>query len=189
MSLIGQIEALLFISNRPLTARRLTELVEAKEDEVAQALEELRAQTNGDGGGVALVKVGNSYQFATRGEHAKLVAAFVKEELVGEMTKPQLETLTIIAYRGPVAKTELEQIRGVNCSLILRNLMMRGLVEEVENNSKGDNRESLGALVRKYQVTHELIRHLGITGVEELPEYEQLSKHEYLEAALSSETS
>ncbi|OGL79342.1 SMC-Scp complex subunit ScpB [Candidatus Uhrbacteria bacterium RIFCSPHIGHO2_12_FULL_54_23] len=185
MPLLSQIESLLFISNRPLTARRLAELVEAKEDEAVKALEELRAQTNTDGRGVQLVKVGNSYQFATRGEHAKLVASFVKEELVGEMTKPQLETLTIVAYRGPVSKTELEQIRGVNCSLILRNLMIRGLVEEVESNVPTGRdlsvQNGLGALVRRYQVTHEFVRHLGLSGVEALPDYAPLSKHELLE--------
>ena len=185
MPLLSQIESLLFISNRPLTARRLAELVEAKEDEAVKTLEELRAQTNTDGRGVQLVKVGNSYQFATRGEHAKLVASFVKEELVGEMTKPQLETLTIVAYRGPVSKTELEQIRGVNCSLILRNLMIRGLVEEVESNVPTGRdlsvQNGLGALVRRYQVTHEFVRHLGLSGVEALPDYAPLSKHELLE--------
>ena len=135
MSLVSQIESLLFISNRPLTPRKLAELLEAKPDEVAAALESLREATNGGERGVALVKAGESYQFATRGEHAKLVAAFVKDELVGEMTRPQLETLTIVAYRGPVAKSELERIRGVNCSLILRNLMIRGLVETVDGQS------------------------------------------------------
>lgn len=184
MSLISQIESLLFISNRPLTARRLAELIDAKEDEAANALEELRAQTNREERGVHLVKVGNSYQVATRGEHAKLVAGFVKEELVGEMTKPQLETLTIVAYRGPVSKTELEQIRGVNCSLILRNLMIRGLVEEIAQGDAQGGSEGLGSMVRKYQVTHEFVRHLGLSGVEELPEYAQLSKHELLEEVM-----
>jgi segregation and condensation protein B len=200
MNLISKIESLLFISNRPLTVRRLAELVEANGEEVLRALEELREKMNSEERGVQLVKVGNSYQFATRGEHAKLVASFVKEELVGEMTKPQLETLTIVAYRGPVSKTELEQIRGVNCSLILRNLMIRGLVEEVEggtfpfgtaqgrqaqgDNSGGSAERGLSSLVRKYQVTHEFVRHLGLSGVEALPEYAQLSKHELLEEVM-----
>ncbi len=185
MSLISQIESLLFISNRPLTAKKLAELVEAKPDEVAAALEALRDATNGEGRGVALVKAGESYQFATRGEHAKLVAAFVKDELVGEMTRPQLETLTIIAYRGPVAKSELERIRGVNCSLILRNLMIRGLVETTDTPS--DPTDPLAQLMIRYQVTHEFLRFLGLTSIEHLPEYEQLSKHEYLEAMKSQD--
>lgn len=185
MSLVSQIESLLFIANRPLTIRRLAELVEAKPDEVAVALEALREATNGVERGVALVKAGESYQFATRGEHAKLVAAFVKAELVGEMTRPQLETLTIIAYRGPVAKSELERIRGVNCSLILRNLMIRGLVETVD--SQSDAQDPLAQLLLHYQVTHEFLRFLGLTSVEQLPSYAELSKHEYLEAMKGQE--
>ena len=187
MSLVSQIESLLFISNRPLTPRKLAELLEAKPDEVAAALESLREATNGGERGVALVKAGESYQFATRGEHAKLVAAFVKDELVGEMTRPQLETLTIVAYRGPVAKSELERIRGVNCSLILRNLMIRGLVETVDGQS--GSQDSLAQLLIRYRVTHEFLRFLGLTSVEQLPSYQELSKHEYLEAMKQQDVS
>ncbi|MEW6610434.1 MAG: SMC-Scp complex subunit ScpB [Patescibacteria group bacterium] len=180
MSLISQLESFLFISNRPLTVRRLAELVGTGEEAVEAALADLREKTNGEERGVQLVSVGNAYQFATRGEYAKLIAAFVKEELVGEMTRPQLETLTIIAYRGPVAKSELERIRGVNCSLILRNLMIRGLVETVDG--QDDAHDPMARLLVRYQVTHDFVRFLGLTSVEQLPEYEQLSKHEFLEA-------
>jgi len=60
----------------------------------------------------------------------KLLKILLKDETTGELTKPSIETLTIIAYRGPIAKYELERIRGINCSLILRNLILRGLAEE-----------------------------------------------------------
>ncbi len=82
-----------------------------------------------------------------------------------------METLTIIAYRGPIAKSELEQIRGINCSLILRNLMIKGLIEE----ERDEKRMNI-----KYRVSIDFIRYLGINKVEELPDYQKLFNHENL---------
>ncbi|MBT7553409.1 SMC-Scp complex subunit ScpB, partial [bacterium] len=93
----------------------------------------------------------------------------------GELSKPSLETLTIVAYRQPIAKEELEQIRGVNCSVILRNLLIRGLVEA---------RESKGDLVPMYSVTIDFLRHLGIDSVEQLPDFAKLNSNENLQALI-----
>src|SRR3989339_659375 len=76
----------------------------------------------------------------------------------------------------PITRPELEQIRGVNCSLILRNLMMRGLVKEAEDPS---------GLLPKYEVTTDYLRHLGVTNLNELPEYEKLHNHEHINITLS----
>jgi segregation and condensation protein B len=88
-----------------------------------------------------------------------------------------LETLTIVSYRGPITKPVLEQIRGVNCSLILRNLLIRGLIERLE---------STKTQMPKYQVMHEFIKFLGMSSVKDLPEYEKLSTHETLDEVLRS---
>ena len=85
------------------------------------------------------------------------------------MTQPSLETLTIIAYRGPITKPEIEQIRGVNCSLILRNLLIRGLIEEKEDKQRLQN---------TYTISFDFLRHLGADRVEELPQYSDLHTDE-----------
>jgi len=85
------------------------------------------------------------------------------------LTRPQLETLTVVAYCGPITKPELEQLRGVNCALILRNLMMRGLVKEVEDVTN---------FLPTFEVTMDYLRHLGINSLNELPDYDKLHKHE-----------
>ncbi|MFA6376974.1 MAG: SMC-Scp complex subunit ScpB, partial [Candidatus Paceibacterota bacterium] len=100
---------------------------------------------------------------------------FLKAEVSGELTRPQLETLTVISYCGPITKPELEQLRGVNCSLILRNLMMRGLVKEAEDPAN---------LLPTFEVTMDYLRHLGINDLRELPDYEILHKHEAITSAL-----
>lgn len=167
--LASRIESILFTANRPLTLKRLAELCDSSKEDVAEAVEELVAKHNAKSGGLRVLRNGGEVQLATSPDNAKLVRDFLKDETTGELTKPSLETLTIIAYRGPIAKAELEQIRGVNCSLILRNLLMRGLVE-----AQGEP----GAPHATFRVTMDLLRFLGVSSLEELPEYEKLRSHE-----------
>ncbi|PJC40500.1 MAG: SMC-Scp complex subunit ScpB [Parcubacteria group bacterium CG_4_9_14_0_2_um_filter_41_8] len=178
MSLLSKIESLLFVSSEPLSLSQLKKLCDAKKGEVEDALEQLREKyKNQKENGIVFVVSGDKYQLASNPDNAKLVKDFLKSDITGELTEPALETLTIIAYRGPITKPELEQIRGVNCSLILRNLLIRGLIERLES-KKID--------MPRYQVTHEFIRFLGVSQVHDLPDYEKLSKHETLDQVLRS---
>jgi len=173
-----QIESLLFISNKPLTIKKLADLVGRSKAEIETVVEVLKQEYNDSERGIKVAVNGNEVQMVTAPESSEVVEKFLKEELTGEMTKPQLETLTIIAYRGPITKADLEQIRGVNCSLILRNLMIRGLV-------KAHLDKKLMTTV--YQVTMDFVRFLGLTSVKELPDYERLSSHEVIESILEKE--
>lgn len=167
--LTSQIESLLFVAARPLNVKRLCEATGATKDEVVAALDAIAAKHNAEGSGIRILRNGNDVQMSTAPDNSKSVQEFLKDETTGELTKPSLETLTIIAYRGPVTKAELEQIRGVNCSLILRNLLMRGLVE-----AQGEPYEPQTT----FRVTMDFLRFLGVSGVEELPDYDKLRSHE-----------
>jgi len=160
-----QIEALLFIAGKPLSVKKLADMLGVKSKEITEAAEELLASYKGGERGIYIMRVDQSYQMATAPVHSNLVETFIKSEQTGELTKPSLETLTIIAYRGPIIKTDLEQIRGVNCSLILRNLLIRGLIE-----AHFDRALKLTV----YQVTLEFLEFLGVSKAEELPDYEKL---------------
>src|SRR5688572_20031702 len=149
--LTSQIESLLFVAARPLNVKRLCEATGATKDEVTAALDVIAAKHNAEGSGIRILRNGNDVQMSTAPDNSKSVQDFLKDETTGELTKPSLETLTIIAYRGPVTKAELEQIRGVNCSLILRNLLMRGLVE-----AQGEPYEPLTT----FRVTMDFLRFL-----------------------------
>ncbi len=173
MSLQSEIESLLFVSSRPLSLKRLAEVTGHAKEKVKEALDRLTADYDArKDSGLVILRNGEEVQIATSPDHAEMVREFLKDETFGELTRPALETLTIVAYRGPLTKPELEQIRGVNCSLILRNLMIRGLVE---------NKEDL------YSVTFDFIRYLGIRDLKELPDYQHLHDEEHLKKLLESQ--
>lgn len=167
--LTSKIESLLFVANRPLTVKRLMEVCDASREDVVKAVDEIAVAYNASGRGVRILRNGNDVQMSTSPDNARLVQDYLKDETTGELTKPSLETLTIIAYRGPITKAELEQIRGVNCSLILRNLLMRGLAEV--QGEAGDPQAT-------FRVTMDFLRFLGVSSVEELPDYDKLRSHE-----------
>ena len=171
MSIKSQLESILFVAIKPLTPKDLANLVGAKADEVKAALEELSVDYKNSGRGLALISNNGQFQLTTSSENSTLVKDFLKDEVNGELSQPSLEALTIIAYRGPISKLELEKIRGVNCSLIIRNLLLRGLIEEKFNKTKNEN---------YYAVTNDFIRFLGLSSLNDLPEYEKLNKLEAL---------
>jgi len=177
MSLKSQLESLLFVSLKPLSVKDLTVFTKTKTKEVEEALAELTSDYAGSGRGLTLIKNNNQYQLTTAPSSAALIQEFLKDETSGELSQPSLEALTIIAYRGPIAKLELDRIRGVNCSLIIRNLLLRGLIEEKFDKIKNEN---------FYTVTHDFIRFLGLSEVAGLPEYPKLHQAETIDSVLAA---
>jgi segregation and condensation protein B len=166
-SLEHKVEAVLFAAAKPFSIRRLAELCDATPKETEQALELLEERLADTA--LMVQRAGQDVQLVTRAELADTVKQVVREDAAGELTRPSLEALTILAYRGPLTRPELEQIRGVQCSMILRNLLIRGLVEEKEEVRLGQP---------TYAVTFDFIRHLGLKSVQDLPSYEELRGHE-----------
>ncbi|MBI4653246.1 SMC-Scp complex subunit ScpB [Candidatus Kuenenbacteria bacterium] len=175
-NLKSTIESLLFVSNKPFSIKKLSQIVKVKEVEIEKEIQELIKKYNGDlNKGIQIIKNGSQYQMATNPQNAEIIQNFLKEEITGELSRPSLETLTIIAYRGPITKPELEQIRGINCGLILRNLLIKGLIETRED-------KKLNQIF--YTITFDFIRYLGINDIKELPDYDKLSKNKSLEEFL-----
>jgi segregation and condensation protein B len=172
-TLEAKIEALLAVSPRPLDIKKLAELTGSSKDEVRAAVTMLSGRLRERGSGIVVARVDDEVRMGSSPETTETVKAFIKDETTGELTKPQLETLTVIAYRGPVSKAELEQIRGVNCSVILRNLLMRGLIEEI-----------VGSGATQYSVSMDFMSFLGAASVAELPDYETLRRDKRIEDIL-----
>ncbi len=171
------IESLILASGKPLTIDELAKFLEVEVEDIKQAIATLEEKYNQEYSGVHLAVNNKKIQFISNPKNADYLYSYFQEELSGELTRPALETLTIIAYRQPISKEELEQIRGVNCSLIIRNLLIRGLIEVEEN------KENLAPV---YSVTMDFLRHLGISSVEELPDFAKLNSDENLQKLIQN---
>ena len=161
MNIEQKIEAILFYKAEPVSIKKLAEALNVNTEEVARAIEVLKSSLSERG--VVLVKKEDFLALATHPEASPLIEKLAHEEVSGPLTKVTLETLAIIAYYGPIAKTKIDYIRGVNSNFILRNLLIRGLVEKIPDPK--DARTSL------YKPSFELLSYLGVTMIEELPEY------------------
>lgn len=171
MDLTGKIEALLFVASKPMTTKQIAKAVEAEKEDAQSSILELINRYNHEDKGVHIIEVDGEVHMVTNPAYAEFLDDYVKSDVTGELTRAQLETLTVIAYCGPVTRPEVEQIRGVNCSVIIRNLMVRGLIRE--------NKE-VDSILESYSLTTEALEHLGISSVKELPQYDELHDHEHL---------
>ncbi len=176
-SLSSRLESLLFIASKALSVNEIARSLDVPLEEVTETLAVLQTKFNYEESGIHIAMNGSSVQMQTNPAHAQDVERFVKYEISGELTKAQLESLTIVAYRGPISRPELEQIRGVNCAVILRTLQMRDLVIE-ENDDYG---------IQRFRISLAALAHLGIHSVEELPDYAEIHMHEHIDQALQQD--
>jgi segregation and condensation protein B len=163
MNLESQIESILLFKNEPVSVKELATATGSKPDEVKAAL--LNLQEFYRGRGIVVITNGEEYGFGTSPDNSSLIEAIQKEEISRELGRAGLETLAIILYKGPISRREIDQIRGVNSGFILRNLLIRGLVERVDSVA--------GERSFSYEPTLKLLEYLGITNREELPEYKE----------------
>ena len=160
------IEALLFVTGKPLKAKDLAKILNADEPKIQAALKTLINEKKT--GGIVLLENNGEYQLATNSKFSAQVKSFLNAELREKLTDATVEVLAIIAYRQPISKAEIEAIRGVNSQYSLRNLLIRGLIEKTIN--PNDARSSL------YQTTTEFIMHMGLGSTAELPEFSKLTE-------------
>ena len=161
MNLNTYVEAILFLKGEPVALRYLSKLLDKKDFEIKEAIIELKEKL--DGRGLCIVEKDESFMLATSPELSNFTKKLTEEEFDSKLSKAGLETLSIILYRGPVSRADIDHIRGVNSAFIVRNLLVRGLVERTSN--PRDNRSYL------YKPSFQLLRYLGIKNIEELPEY------------------
>ncbi|HYC83338.1 MAG TPA: SMC-Scp complex subunit ScpB [Candidatus Paceibacterota bacterium] len=162
MELDSRIEAVLFFKSEPVSLKKLAEILAVTEEAASEAL--LVLENKLAGRGIRLMRANSEIALATAPEAGELVESLVKEDQNRDLGKAGLETLAIVAYQGPIARSQIDYIRGVNSSAIVRNLMVRGLIERVAN--PDDSRSFL------YQPTMDLLQNLGLTKLEQLPEFE-----------------
>ncbi len=157
------IEAVLFASSGPVALKRLAQHFDCSIKEVRDMVEVMMVEKNVEDSTLHLVLHDDRAELVVNPALAPLLPEQKKPPLSTQLTQPQLETLSIVAYKGPVSKAEIEHVRGINCSVILRSLLMRGLIEEVKRSHD---------VLPGYQLTHEALAYMGIHSLKELPNYE-----------------
>jgi segregation and condensation protein B len=171
------IESILFVSGEPIKISRIAKVTGAKIPEIENAIMMLQSEY-ANGHGIVIIKKEDSIQMATSSENSEIISELIKSEIQENLSKAALEVLSIVAYRGPISRINIEAIRGVNCTFTLRNLMMRGLLERVENPK--DNRSYL------YKISFEFLKKLGLDDISKLPDFETLSKDSRIESVIIS---
>jgi len=171
MNKITLVEALLFASGSPLSLIKLADASRASEDDLADILKTIEEKYNTDSSGIHLLINGGEAQFVSHPAAAPVIEELFSKELSQEITRPQLEVLSVIAYRFPVTQAEIERIRGGNCTLILRNLELRDLISSVYDKTRFDT---------VYTPTNHAMHVLGIERVEDLPRFAEFHEHEAL---------
>ncbi len=175
MNITRKLEAILFFKGESITVKKLSTLLDVPEADVTVGIEALKAELSGRS--LTIMTKDDEVLLTTAPEVSGLIEQLVKAELSRDLGKAGLETLSIILYKGPIARRDIDYIRGVNSQFIIRNLLVRGLIEKTS--SETDQRSFL------YKPSFELLAHLGITAISELPEYEAV--HHELENFMKKE--
>jgi segregation and condensation protein B len=164
------LEALLFSTTAPLSLKRLSELTgEVEEAEILGALNGLRTQYAHSQRGLMLAEVSGGYQLATKPDYADWILALLKHRRKNPLSPALIETLSIVAYKQPIVKSEIEAIRGVDTGAVLRTLMEAGLIEVV-GTKEVPGRPSL------YGTTEVFLKTFGLRNLEELPSLGQMKE-------------
>ncbi len=167
MSLLSnQIESVLFVSGKAIEEKFLKEKLGAGDKEFSSAITELLTKYSGDSG-IHLLQFNKKLQFATNPNYAKEVEAVLNPIKEKELTNAMLETLAIIAYKQPVTRIEVEEIRSVDCTYSVQNLVRLGLVECV------GRKDTIGKPLL-FATTDEFLKRFSISDVKDLPDYETL---------------
>lgn len=167
------IEAVLFFKATPQKKLSLQKLFDVSHEDLIHAIEQLRGRL--EFGAMRLIETDTELSLATAPELSEFIEAMRKAELKGDIGKAGAETLAIILYKEPVTRAEIDRVRGVNSSFILRNLLMKGLIE----------REAVGNSYQ-FKITPTLLQHLGISNKQELPRFSEFMDN--LDSFTTSET-
>lgn len=169
------LEALLFVSHEPITVDRLASVVsDVPRAEVVRALRDLQAAFEQEPRGLQIAEVAGGFQLVTRPEHGSWIKRLDKTKAAPKLSRSALESLAIIAYKQPIVRAEIEQIRGVETSGVIRTLLERKLVRIV-------GRKEVPGRPIMYGTTKFFLQHFGLKDLSELPplrEFKELGESE-----------
>src|SRR5215510_4435226 len=174
LELVAVLEALLFVSSEPIPVARLATVIGVSKAEIEQALDLLSQQLAQDARGIQLVKLAGGYRLVTKPDYAPWLKRLDKAKAAQKLSRSALESLAIIAYKQPLVRSEIEVIRGVETSGVLRTLLERKLVRIV-------GRKEVPGRPIMYGTTKFFLEHFGLQDLSQLPplrEFKELGESE-----------
>lgn len=165
------IEGLLFLSgDNGLDAKKIADVLETDQDTVKSLMEQMKASYEKDTHGIELVEVAGTYKFMTKPEIAPYIQRLIESPNQTTLSQAAMETLAIVAYKQPVTRSEIEDVRGVKSERALQTLVSHALIKEV-GRAEGAGRAIL------YGTSDEFLETFGLRSLEELPPFpEELEK-------------
>jgi len=163
------LEALLFVTDKPITVAQMKDVCSATNDAIKKALEGLRKDCESQDRGVQLKTIAGGYQFVTDTALAEDVKRFFRMREKRRVSQASLETLSIVAYRQPVTRAEIEFIRGVNVDGALKTLLEKGLIRIT-------GRKEVAGRPILYGTTSDFLDHFGLENIKDLPKLAEFSE-------------
>lgn len=160
------IESLLFIWGDPLSLKDISNVLEMNEKKVEEIINEMINEFDFERRGIKITQIGDSYQLGTRSEHFDWIKKLSMPRTKKSLSNAALETLSIITYRQPITKSEIEAIRGVRCDKALDTLLEKELIEE-----KGRIEKTGRPII--YGTTKQFLKYFGLKSLKELPPLEE----------------
>lgn len=172
---LGIVESLLFAAgDEGLSLKQISNVLEVDEVISEKIIEELRASYENQNRGITLVELAGTYQLATKKENAAYLKKLVESPMGSSLSQAALETLAIIAYKQPITRIEIEEIRGVKTERPLQTLLSKALIKEV-GRSEGTGRAYL------YGTTKEFLDCFGLKSLDELPPLPEKLEDEFVQ--------
>lgn len=172
MNLLGVLEGILFVvGDEGITLNQVCEIMDIEAEEAKKLLLELRSNYEKEDRGIRISYLGDAFKLTTKKEHKDYYEKLIENPSTNLLSNAALETLAIIAYNQPITRVEIDELRGVSCSHIIRKLVAKGLVKEA-GKSDMPGRPNL------YKTTSEFLDYFGLATLADLPEIKETKNAE-----------
>jgi segregation and condensation protein B len=164
------VEALIFASDIPLAADQIKGLIDdTTPAQVKQAVDELNLEYKQTGRAIHIIQIAGGYQMVTRDSYSSWVSKLFHKRIKSKLSQAALETLSVIAFKQPISRTEVAAIRGVNCDGVVRTLLERKLIS-ITGRGEGQGRPLL------FKTTKEFLRYFGVNSISDLPKPREIEE-------------
>ena len=165
------IEGILFAAGDPVDVERIADILDVDLKSTRAMMTALMDKYDEEGRGLKIIRLENSYQMCTRGEYNEYISKLAEPRRAQTLSNAAMEVLSIIAYKQPITRSVIEQIRGVSCDSLVNRLLERNLIEEI-------GRLDTPGRPMLFGTNDEFLRCFGISSVTDLPDYEKISSEQ-----------